>query len=400
MNSCLIVPQHPLQAAQYEKLGRSLLGFQIRGVWTGRTTHFTRVWKGAVPTDNAPHLEVVEMSLTFVITSIQAPTKGVQSIAGNAAIQGADFIVIGDEKSPKDWICEGARYFSLESQLALDFALVEQLPTSSYSRKMLGYLLAISAGAQWIRETDDDNSPNGDFFEGVPDSLQCKVTNSTNGWYNAYTHFTDRFVWPRGFPLSLVRSNTGETTAEQIQDVRSPFILQALADGDPDVDAIYRLTAPDPSDITFERKGPLALSAGVWCPFNSQATTWPRELFALMYLPVTCTFRMTDIWRSFVAQRLLAGLGATLIFTAPTVNQDRNEHDLMADFKQEVPGYLGTEKIRRALDAVAVLGGHENVMSDLRSLYEALVYEGFLAHDELPVLEAWIEDVHRLAVGS
>ena len=338
------------------------------------------------------------MSLAFVITSIQDPTVGVRAIAAHALESGALLLVVGDKKSPEPWNCPGAQFLSYEDQLSLDFALGQHVPANSYARKMLGYLTAMSSGSRWIRETDDDNAPYEKFFDAAPDSLTCNIAGSTSGWFNAYTHFTDRFVWPRGYPLSVVGASGPEDSTKEVQEVRAPFILQAVADGDPDVDAIYRLTAPDTSDITFAGNRPLALPAGVWCPFNSQATTWPRELFALMYLPVTCTFRMTDIWRSFVVQRLLPGLGATLVFTEATVHQDRNEHDLLADFVQEVPGYLGTERIRAVLDATEIQGGTASVLSDLRALYEALVHGGFLTSAELPVLDAWIADVRRLGL--
>ena len=51
---------------------------------------------------------------------------------------------------------------------------------------------------------------------------------------------------------------------------------------------------------------------------------------------------MTDIWRSFVAQRILQENDWAVLFHAPTVSQERNEHDLMRDFADEVPGYRTT----------------------------------------------------------
>ena len=40
-------------------------------------------------------------------------------------------------------------------------------------------------------------------------------------------------------------------------------------------------------------------------PFNSQNTIWHKKIFKLMYLPVTCTMRCTDIWRSLIALSIL-----------------------------------------------------------------------------------------------
>ena len=48
----------------------------------------------------------------------------------------------------------------------------------------------------------------------------------------------------------------------------------------PDVDAIYRLTAKLP--IIFEKNNTIALGSKTWCPFNSQNTTWFKPAFPLL----------------------------------------------------------------------------------------------------------------------
>ena len=115
-------------------------------------------------------------------------------------------------------------------------------------------------------------------------------------------------------------------------------IQQGLVDGDPDVDAVYRLVLDLP--FRFERGASVALGTGAWCPFNSQNTSWWPDAYALMYLPAYCSFRMTDIWRSFVAQRIAWENGWSVLFREATVRQRRNPHDLMRDFRDEVPGYV------------------------------------------------------------
>jgi hypothetical protein len=185
-----------------------------------------------------------------------------------------------------------------------------------------------------------------------------------------------------------------------MREVPGLIVFQGLADGDPDVDAVYRLTAPDTSEVLFSQADPLVLPHGTWTPFNTQATTWPRELLPLMYLPSTCSFRMTDIWRSFVALRLMPGLDASLVITAPIAYQVRNEHDLMRDFQQEVEGYVGYERLVKTLADTPLAGGSANVLADLRVLYGALIAAGFLQEAELIVLDAWIQDITTLGFGD
>ena len=336
------------------------------------------------------------MDLMYVVTTIQPPTIGVQRIAEQATAHGARFLVIGDRKSPSQWNLDSVDYYSIDAQMSLDFRIGALLPENSYTRKMLGYLIAASSSTQWIRETDDDNSPYEGFF-AVPDQeIEVAVLGATSPWINIYPYFTNRFVWPRGFPLSLLRDSATAPVIDHVGKLGPPYILQAVADGDPDVDAIYRLTSSDTSEISFSHRMPLAIPRGSWSPFNSQATTWPRELFPLMYLPTTCTFRMTDIWRSFITQRLLPGLEAHLVVTSATVHQKRNDHDLLQDFNQEIPGYTGTEKIRDILEETNIIGDSEHIVDDLQTLYEALVRAGFLRSEELSVLRAWSEDIAEI----
>lgn len=337
------------------------------------------------------------MSLGFVITSINSPTSGIQAIANRAQQSGFLVIVVGDRKTPGDWQCEGVQFLSVELQEKLPYALTKLLPWNTYARKMLGYLAAFGEGATWVRETDDDNHPYDAFFEEPSVGTVCRIPLNTHDWLNVYTLFTHRNIWPRGYPLDLVGASFHGEDVQFVESMsRGTLVFQALADGDPDVDAIYRLVAPDTSSVTFERRMPVALPAGTWSPFNSQATTWPRSLLPLMYLPSTCSFRMTDIWRSYVAQRLMPSLEATLVVTPATVFQERNEHDLMRDFEQEIEGYVGYTAIRKVLTEVDVHGGEESLLADLEMCYAALVEHGFLDSKEMTILEAWVDDVERV----
>ena len=45
---------------------------------------------------------------------------------------------------------------------------------------------------------------------------------------------------------------------------------------------------------------------------------------------------MCDIWRSYWAQRLLWEMGASVMFVSGTVDQVRNAHDYVKDFRDEM----------------------------------------------------------------
>src|SRR5258706_5657027 len=194
--------------------------------------------------------------------------------------------------------------------------------------------------------------------------------------------FASAVIWPRGFPLERIQdAATFDAARADAEGLVTSAIQQGLADGSPDVDAVWRLTMDRP--FTFAGGASVCLSAGAWCPFNSQSTWWWPEAYPLMYLPSFCTFRMTDIWRSFVAQRCLWELGQGVTFHAAEVVQERNAHDLLKDLAEEVPGYLKNEAIRRRLEGLTLRAGEGNVAENLVRCYEALVTDGVFAAEEV-----------------
>jgi STELLO glycosyltransferases len=332
--------------------------------------------------------------LSLVVTSIAPPNAVLRALAEGCAERGHQFIVVGDVPSPRDFSLDGCDFYGLEAQYETGLRFARICPTRHYARKNLGYLLAIRAGARLIVETDDDNVPREEFWSERR-RLQSVRRVEGGGWVNVYRYFTDANIWPRGLPLEEVRAGVPDFDSLALVDGDFP-IQQGLADENPDVDAIYRLVEPLPQ--SFRRDRAVALGAGAWCPFNSQNTTWWPEAFPLLYLPAYCSFRMTDIWRSFVAQRVAWEQGWGVLFHGPTVWQERNEHSLMRDFRDEVPGYLNNAAIREALDALRLKAGAGHVNENVRACYAKLVEMKLVGEAELELLDAWLEDLE--AVGS
>jgi len=282
---------------------------------------------------------------------------------------------------------------SLETQQALPFRLARLLPTGHYARKNLGYLLAMKERAPCIYETDDDNMPSAHWRIRAEVCQARRV--ERRPWFNVYRAFTDIPIWPRGFPLNHI--NDPDTWRfdpdESLQLVSAP-IQQGLVDGSPDVDAIWRLVLD--RDVRFRVQSSLMLPIGTWCPFNSQNTWWWPEAYPLMYLPCHCSFRMTDIWRSFIAQRCLWELGYRLVFHGPDAVQERNVHNLMRDFEEEVPGYLGNERLTAVLNELELESGRENVSENLKACYTALIEKDFFPAREMHLVKTWLEDIQQL----
>lgn len=322
-----------------------------------------------------------------VMTSIAAPNGVMRRIAEDTTRLGYDFYVIGDTKSPADFALDGCTYLSVDQQLALNSRFAAACPTRHYARKNIGYLLAWRNGADFIVETDDDNMPSEAFYHPLDPHLPVATLSGT-GWVNLYRYYSDKLIWPRGLPLDAVN--------DPLPGLPEPVagyapIQQGLADENPDVDAIYRLLLPLP--FSFDGDLRVALGNDAWCPFNSQNTIFFRDAFPLLYLPAYCSFRMTDIWRSFVAQRIAWANGWTVLFREATVVQDRNDHNLMRDFEDEISGYLGNRRIAELLKELPLAGGVDRIPADMRLCYAALAKEGFVGQGEIALLDAWLDDL-------
>lgn len=325
----------------------------------------------------------------IVITSIFAPGEAVRRFS---RIKGHQLTVVGDLKTPKGWSHPGVRFIAASEQAGLSFRLNRHLPWNHYCRKMLGYLDAMREGATVIVDTDDDNIPYSNWKFPAFDGRQL-TTEKNRGFINVYALYSDQHIWPRGLPLDLVLARDRKALGGKLRQEQSRVgVWQSLANGDPDVDAIYRLTSNRP--CRFKKRPPVVLGEGTVSPFNSQNTAFRREVFPLLYLPVTVTFRFTDILRGLIAQPILWAANLRLGFTTATVVQERNPHDYMKDFVSEIPCYLHARKIVELTRAAVKKSA--SICENLYQTYTVLRKASIVQAAELKSLEAWLHDVARL----
>ena len=223
--------------------------------------------------------------ISLVVTSISAPNPVMRTLAEQCSSREIAFYVIGDVPSPSDFHIDGCDFYSLDRQRETGFQLAELLPVRHYGRKNIGYLLAIQSGSGMILETDDDNLPTEGFW--APRQLDQKVkTVEGTQWTNVYSFFSEENIWPRGLPLDAAR-----VPAEKYEELREKVvscpIQQGLVNGDPDVDAVFRLVLPAPIPLTFKERRSVAIGSEAWCPFNSQNTAWYPHAYPLLYIPRT-----------------------------------------------------------------------------------------------------------------
>ncbi len=315
-----------------------------------------------------------------IVTSVNKPAEGVRAFARTDF----DLIVVGDRKTPRDYEALDCIFLDLEIQRDLFPEFDRLLPLDSYARKNMGYAWAVAQGYDLIAESDDDNRPLRGWGESPPGFPRVIVSPE---YPNCYRLYTQEHIWPRGFPLDRVGME--EKIVVEQKEAHNVFVVQGLANGEPDVDAVFRLAARTPAQksISFLENGNYALQRGVLSPFNSQNTFWTdRRAFPYLYLPATVSFRYTDILRSWVAQFGIWENDGRLGFTQASVFQDRNPHDLLDDFREEIPVYLDFYKVMNILKGLQADGQS----GDLYSVYRALHENGVVAREELAGVAEWL----------
>ena len=328
--------------------------------------------------------------ISLIITTINKPNNVIKKFLIFCKKYNVNYIIIGDKKTPA-YPKQYPLINTLE-QKKLNFQINSILPYNSYSRKNIGYLMAMKNKSKIIIETDDDNYPKNNFFENL--NLKKKLIElSGPKWINILKIFSKKnlLIWPRGFPLKLINKKSKIIKKSKI--VTSP-IQQRMCDGHPDVDAIFRLTNKK-NNYKFKNLN-YALSSKSLCPFNSQNTVWHELAFPLMYLPSYCTMRATDIWRSFVALRIIKNYNWNLTFMNPTVIQNRNIHNLMDDFNQEYPVYKNSVNFNEILDKLKLSHKYENMLVNIYNCYVALVQNKILDKKELVLLNKWLIDINKI----
>jgi len=216
------------------------------------------------------------------------------AILGIGKLQDWALVVVGDEGTPT-FPDLGERAVMLDAaaqrHMAHDFAgLFELLPWRHFGRKNIGYLYAILHGAEEVWDFDDDNVLQDAVQPTVPSAnVVAPKVGADCAAFNPYPHMgapaSDVEAWPRGFPLNLVRAPCAHTfEAAATGDVA---VWQSLANNEPDVDGIFRLTRITPFSFAAASTTSVVIPPGVLTPYNAQATLVLQPALWSLLLPVT-----------------------------------------------------------------------------------------------------------------
>jgi hypothetical protein len=155
-------------------------------------------------------------------------------------------------------------------------------------------------GACFVWDFDDDNflTPSvKKFLSGIGAATSVmahlQLTSVRNTLVNPYLLYgSPSFIWPRGYPIELLKDRDFPRL-ELPQDGTSVLvdIVQVMQEGDPDVDADWRIMNSQLLPMQkWEVSWPIsenlvAIDRLKWAPFNAQATLMSRRAVALAILP-------------------------------------------------------------------------------------------------------------------
>ncbi|KAL9178473.1 hypothetical protein ACHAXT_003803, partial [Thalassiosira profunda] len=279
-------------------------------------------------------------------------------------------------------------------------AIVPDLKTpSNYMAKLSTFVNTSNAFYLSVEKQRDNGSP----IELLPpgkDVTKMKLPNTSIVMQGAYA-FNHHPVmgasvpnsWPRGFPLSLIKNNA--TQGADAFEMDLPFatrdqeigVIQYLADGDPDIDAIHRMTRTLP--MYFEGDKSVLTPMHSYSPYNAQATVHSKNALWAMLLPSTVPGRVSDIWRSYFAQCIFADAGLRLVFSPSIVTQERNDHDYRKDFNAEHDLYEKAEKLIEYLREWD--SSDDTVPARMESLWIDLYECGYIEIEDVFSVQLWLQ---------
>lgn len=107
------------------------------------------------------------------------------------------------------------------------------------------------------------------------------------------------------------------------------------------IDAIRRLTQPAQVGTVNFNQNPkaVAIKSGFFTPYNSQNTLHLSGALWGLLIPYSTSIRVCEIWQSYWVHRVLWDVDGHLAFRPPNVQQIRNAHDYLIDFKDELQLY-------------------------------------------------------------
>lgn len=352
-----------------------------------------------------------------VVTTVFEPSAAVRIQAKHG--KGWCLVIVGDSAGPFNYEIDSSGKHMVfldtktQQEMFAGLRLSELVPWNHFGRKNFGYLYAIAHGGRLVWDFDDDNQLLASTFNPKqprirePSDKNSTIVYTLPANRNDHNHSCLSFnpypamgaehlpVWPRGLPLEDIRRHSCQFSAQDLRKLQvsteSIAVYQSLANHDPDVDAIYRLTHPLPMNFNDPNSRTLIVPLFALSSFNAQATLFTYDALFLLLLPVSVHGRVSDIWRSYLAGRLLRDADRHVAFTPPQVIQNRNPHSYLADFDSEQDLYAKSGKLVKFLLEWKPESESDSISSRLEQLVMELYLRDYVGVQDIHLFQEWIQ---------
>ena len=294
----------------------------------------------------------------------------------------------------------------------VDSEFMEVTTWDYIGRKNIGYYYAITHGAKTIWDFDDDNTlkfwipdaapPGAPSIEAslpVTERVNVLEPDHTNcSTWNPYPAMgaPSPPSWPRGLPLDDATNEQCSCSELKPSSVtnESIAVLQSLSDRQPDADALYEAIMPFPFYFKKREMKTVLVPPYTLTPYNMRATLHFEVGFWALFLPTSLDRELSDIWRSYIGQKLFWETGLRVGFIGrPLVVQDRNIHILLdnAAIKNN------SCKVRRLINFLRSWRGKESIFIwRIQELWRALEQNGFISQKDVTMMNLWLQSLTKL----
>lgn len=255
-------------------------------------------------------------------------------------------IVIGDRKSP-EYKLERGRFVSWEEQRALYPELCKLIgPDNTQRGRMIAFLEARKHDPELVASIDDDCEPYKDWpgpiYVGREISADFHELSTIAFDPVGYLYG----IPARGFPPQL--SHNGHAATYKRMQKITPLIQENFWDGQPDVDAVWRLHEPM-MDHSCSIDRPFWSNA--FSPINTQNTIIHGSVLKDHCGEIPFVGHVSDIWAGYLFQAYHPN---STIYAPSTVRhwQERTYESVLKDLQEEMYSY------RFALDFLNGLKEH------------------------------------------
>jgi hypothetical protein len=297
------------------------------------------------------------MKKIIVTTTINSPTTATIKFAEIAQRDNWGFIIVGDKKTPHDEYLQmelkypNVKYLTPEEQEKHHKEISDFIGWNTIQRRNIGFIVAYKMGADIVATVDDDNIPYENWGQNlyVGKTIDVDLYEPELNVFDPLSVTKDNYIWHRGYPIEYLQKRH---RVEYKGKTKRKVLIQAdLWDGDPDIDAMARLTYK-PIVKYSDIKEPYC--SNKISPFNSQNTFLSRDVIPY-YSVLPFTGRMDDIWGGYILQHYFPN---SVIYNSASVYQDRNLQDLITNLEKEIIGY------RKTYDLINNLHNFEGILPE------------------------------------